>query len=1090
MFNLQSFQQPESAYRIHPFWFWNGEMEDEQIRLQIREMAEKGLGGFFICARQGLKIPYLSDTWFQKVRVAVEAAKAYNLNAWLYDEYPYPSGIAGGEVTLEHPDAKHYTLTHCAERVSGGEHLSIELPWARIVYAKAVPLSATGDKLWHEAVDVRSAIGNYQSDPIFQKAGLTAYNQKRFFTYTTVQKIDWTAPAGEWEVIVIQEKEIEDFKYYGTFVDPCNREAMATFIRLTHDKYAQHLGEYFGNTIKGMFTDEIGLLGSIPWSPKLADFFLKRNGYDLRDHLHALLFADAEGAARVRYDYYQSVHLLLLGSYHKQVHDWCEEHGLQYVTEVPSVRATTQTYSHVPGGDTAHEKLGRSLEWILDHDAVNFRSNAKMVSSIARQMNRERNLIECFHSVGWSMTLQDAKWMIDRMAAMGTNFFNFHAFFYTLDGLTKHDAPPSQFLQNPYWQHFRHLGDYVGRISYAMSCGQADISVAVLQPTTSLWTHMGNPFHSFQYGGSEQDEKRRLEDLKRWWAAVTKGITRSGRDFDHLDAEILAQATIENGTIRIGQACYSTLVLPPLTNLETSAWSKIEAFINSGGSVISLGQLPYEVIDPGHWSEQSVRNAFALSEKPDEHFWNEAAAPLTWVKGQRNAYYLPYSASADEQTVLQALTGLLEELQPASVKLLPACGEWGLLTQTRLLSDDTALVFVSNQEETERQVTVQAQAGLWRASGQEAAGYDVEFQLLSLDNGTATVVEGQRSGASWSVPLKLASYESKLLLFKKTAAARKSAGKQPCSVQVDASAAALWKLQALSDNAVRFDTFRMSVQAQDAAKATVLEADAVPVKTFIDQCADLTNEFTLPVKMGQMFGTPMKISMSYPLDSRYSVSFAISELPEKVRLVMDQGAISGSWSLNVNGRALTAADFEPYFLYDHKNIGCDITAYLREGDNELTAIIELAHDWDGLVDALYVTGPFDVEFNEHSRPVLKKASKRELPLQAGPYAGHPYFAGTMSFSRSFEAPFIQDSDEFELTLANLDPEFHESAEVLVNGQSLGVCTWSPYRWTGPAKLLLPADNKIEVRVTNTLIGLLEGKYFNYAKHELKPVQNL
>ncbi|MBW7461185.1 hypothetical protein K0U00_44735, partial [Paenibacillus sepulcri] len=198
--------------------------------------------------------------------------------------------------------------------------------------------------------------------------------------------------------------------------------------------------------------------------------------------------------------------------------------------------------------------LGRSLDWILERNAVNFRSNAKMVSSIARQFKRERNLIECFHSVGWSMTLQDAKWMIDRMAAMGTNFFNFHAFFYTLDGLAKHDAPPSQFLQNPYWEHFRQLGDYVGRISYVMSTGEAAISIAVLQPTTSLWTHMGNPLHGFGYGGRQPEEKRRLEDLKRWWGGICDGLTKSGRDFDHLDAGLLALAELDGGELVLGSA--------------------------------------------------------------------------------------------------------------------------------------------------------------------------------------------------------------------------------------------------------------------------------------------------------------------------------------------------------------------------------------------------------------------------------------------------------------------------------------------------------------------------------------------------------
>ncbi len=105
------------------------------------------------------------------------------------------------------------------------------------------------------------------------------------------------------------------------------------------------------------------------------------------------------------------------------------------------------------------------------------------------------------------MTLQDAKWMLDRLAAMGINFFNSHAFFYTLNGLRKHDAPPSLFLQNPYWPHFKKLGDYAGRISYLLSKGKPALSIAVLDPTTSLWTHLGKPFHAFKYGAATRLKK-------------------------------------------------------------------------------------------------------------------------------------------------------------------------------------------------------------------------------------------------------------------------------------------------------------------------------------------------------------------------------------------------------------------------------------------------------------------------------------------------------------------------------------------------------------------------------------------------------
>lgn len=626
MINLSELKTPSAEYRIHPFWFWNGDMEEEQIERQVAEMAEKGIGGFFPCARQGLTIPYLSDAWFAKIEMAVQAAERHGLAVWLYDEYPYPSGIAGGEVILEHPDAKHRTLEHRCIAAENGQEIDVELPWGRTVSAAAVPIDPdTGARRWDRQTDVSSCIGNMQADPIFQKTGLTAYNSKRFFTYRTVKKLRWKAPAGRWEIHVFMEVEVQDYKYYGTFVDFGHAEAMRTFIKLTHERYKQAVGRYFGSTIKGMFTDETGYLGRIPWSSRLPERFTARTGRELKDRLHALVDAGYEEAARTRYELFQAANDVLRESYHKQCRDWCEANGLQYVAEVPAVRMTTQLYSHVVGSDSAHEKLGRSLEWAIDKYYANFRSNPKMASSLARQFGHERVLCECFHSVGWSMTLQDAKWMIDRMAAMGINFFNFHAFFYTLDGLAKHDAPPSQFWQNPYWSHFRELGDYVGRISYLMSAGSAVRDIALLDPTTSLWTHLGNPIYAtvkgFNYVGCEDSEKSRLERLKADWSRIGKELLLAQRDYDHLDAELLERIEVQDGKLVIGSARYSILVVPPISNLEAAAWSAIKEFATAGGTVIFVGLLPYEQIEDDSPSEEEVLALLGLSESYRERYW-------------------------------------------------------------------------------------------------------------------------------------------------------------------------------------------------------------------------------------------------------------------------------------------------------------------------------------------------------------------------------------------------------------------------------------------------------------------------------------
>ena len=44
----EKFAAPGAAYRGKPFWSWNGRLEPEKLRRQIREFKAMGLGGFFM----------------------------------------------------------------------------------------------------------------------------------------------------------------------------------------------------------------------------------------------------------------------------------------------------------------------------------------------------------------------------------------------------------------------------------------------------------------------------------------------------------------------------------------------------------------------------------------------------------------------------------------------------------------------------------------------------------------------------------------------------------------------------------------------------------------------------------------------------------------------------------------------------------------------------------------------------------------------------------------------------------------------------------------------------------------------------------
>lgn len=313
-------------------------------------------------------------------------------------------------------------------------------------------------------------------------------------------------------------------------------------------------------------------------------------------------------------------------------------------------------------------------------------------------------------------------------------------------------------------------------------------------------------------------------------------------------------------------------------------------------------------------------------------------------------------------------------------------------------------------------------------------------------------------------------------------------------MRIDLNPQSEWKLTAQQDNILRFGAFHFALDRENVGPGLRWHEGRggetwplVEARPFINQCADVATRQTLPQQFRQSFGSPMQTSLAYPLRCWYQTTFHVEQLPPTCKLIMDEDAIGGSYTLYLNGHEIPSHDGMPIFEHGYRQVGYDVQRFLQQGINSLVVRVEVQRDEDGVRDPLYLSGPFGVSFDEKGVSTIGKAPETGR-LKSGIQEGYPYYAGTLSFTREISIETLPGEQTFVVVPEGWDAHIHDCVELLVNGHSLGVCCWSPYRWQGESAVLREGINTVEVRVTNTLSGMLEGAYFDERSHQIVPIQ--
>lgn len=568
---------------VVPFAFLNHDLEPEPLRQWIAEIAKMGVDGIFLHARIGLLTPYFSEAWFDRIRLCVEEGARQDINIWLYDEYNYPGGSAGGKLVAEAPEMAERHLKVLRQKVEGGTIPIAEVGVGRVVEAFLIRRDDSGKiAAWER---VTQEIG-----PVGQIWTRNTMDSRHYYDLRYAERYDcprsssyqlwhvWPVrEAEQWEeLVVFIECRNSYIRSSGEYVDISSPETAAAFLKATHEEYFRRFGQYFGTVIPGIFTDEPKYHNALPWSRRIA---AQWKTYQTNPESLLALVEETPGASALREGFRELTGTLFTENWFGPITRWCASHSLTFTGHISpeedwphettccgSILKTLRTFP-MPGCDLIIPAVGDRRHPILNLMPV-------LACSAAAQEGRNRVMCELFAVSDFGMTVQDMKRISDWLTLFGVNFFVPHGLFYSIDGDRKYDAPPTFSSPSTLAPYFEFWAEEARQSADRLGPGGVVVDVLIVRPMRRI--------------AAERDPRTspRSRSLYEKAMEATLGILERGLMVHWIDDSELAEVQVHEGRVHFHQASYS-FVLHFEDSLEADEARLLEALREAGASVFS-----------------------------------------------------------------------------------------------------------------------------------------------------------------------------------------------------------------------------------------------------------------------------------------------------------------------------------------------------------------------------------------------------------------------------------------------------------------------------------------------------------------------
>ena len=591
---MDGFINPHPDYRPVTMWHWSDVLTEDEITKQLESFKNKGIIDFFVNPVVGFEEDYLSEHYFEIVKYTVKEAKRLGLSFWIYDEYEFPSGLAGGKLLRDRPDVRGKVMRDTKTFMDPGYHIRKRYAKGELVKAFITyPFSkgVEGTDVTDKVVVEKTEEGFYYS---YKNESCEYVNLHIMASYLQ----EYVQPACRGAKFSFAQEG---------YIDPLREDAIRAFIDYTHEKYKEAVGEEFGKTVKGLFTDEVCVgapqdVGEyrVPWNDEIIERFKARYGYDMSPWLYALIDVPVTlKEKQVRYHYWRLLTERVRDAHIKQVYEWCDKENLLYTGHFDGEETLVagemyqsgdifdlMEWMHVPGIDSIFSRTNINNE--------NFNMAGKILGSCARFFNRDRTLCETWTGSSYKLRFDEMRRIANRLMLLGANMIQYMGSHYSRDNQRKAWKPSFDY-SNPMFDRFDIFGDYLARVQYVSAQTKMAGRVLLMCPLSGVYTGYDGRVSIFTAPRSNEDFVK--YDIV--YIALMNLLLELNVEYDMFSDSMADKVTVENGHAYLFGGEYDTIIIPEASDTTSSVFKLVERLRAEGVKVIFVDDLPQIAVDEG-----------------------------------------------------------------------------------------------------------------------------------------------------------------------------------------------------------------------------------------------------------------------------------------------------------------------------------------------------------------------------------------------------------------------------------------------------------------------------------------------------------